>query len=128
MMRRALISVFLVLPALSARSALADGKQQAVESPLEQYIREAQSRASQQGHTPGAIWSPSAPLADLGRDLRARFVDDVVTIQVVERATASATGSVKSQRKSSLQSSVNAVGGVTRAKGPLANLANLQSQ
>ncbi len=135
-MRKALICSCLTLLGLNQPAAPArgkhdnksEGKQQAAASPLDQYIRDAQSRASQKGNTPGAVWFPSAPLADLGRDLRARFIDDVVTVQVVERATATATGAVKSQRKSSLQGSINAIGGITRAKGPLANLANLQSQ
>src|SRR5512140_1397825 len=77
-------------------------------TPLDQYVREAQTRAGGGERTPGAIWSSASPMADLGRDPRARFVDDTITVLVVERASASARGSVKTQRKSSLNASVNA--------------------
>lgn len=98
------------------------------ETPLDRYVREARENRVASEHTPGSIWTPEAQFADLGRDLRARFVNDTVTVLVVERASASAKGSVKSERKSGLKASVDAVGGLTRAKGPLANLAGASSQ
>jgi len=98
------------------------------ESPLDRYVREANESSPASERTAGSIWSPGAPFTDLGRDLRARFVNDTVTVLVVERASASAKGSVKSERKSGLKASVDAVGGLTRAKGPLANLASASSQ
>ena len=63
-------------------------------------------------------------------DLRASRVDDLVTIVVLEKASAVATGDVKTQRTSSAQSAITAAGGVTRATGPLANLvkANTNTQ
>ena len=36
--------------------------------------------------SPGSVWSGSAWLADLARDVRASRVDDLVTILVAERA------------------------------------------
>ncbi len=97
-------------------------------TPLDLYIQEATGRtAPETAGNPGSIWSPSAPLTDLGRDLRARFVDDIVTILVTERASAVTRGNVQSARQSSAKSSVAALGGITRAKGPLTNLANLST-
>jgi flagellar L-ring protein precursor FlgH len=60
---------------------------------------------------------------NLGFDLKASRVDDLVTIVVTEKASAVATGDVKTQRASSAQSAITAAGGITRAVGPWANLA-----
>ena len=100
-----------------------------VSSPLDEYIAEATSRESTMS-TPasGAIWSPAAGLADLARDPIAFRVDDVVTILVAERASAVTTGTTKSARTSRANASVGALGGTTRATGPLVNLARLGSE
>jgi len=55
--------------------------------------------------SPGSLWSPAGRFADLGRDPRASRVDDVVTVLVVERASAVAKGTTKSARASSANSS-----------------------
>ncbi len=78
---------------------------------------------SSQAASPGSIWSPGSRLADAARDLRASQVDDVLTILVVEKASAVASGTTKTARASSTKNSVSALAGVTRAAGPWANLA-----
>lgn len=93
---------------------------------VDQYAAEAAARAAEAPTpTPGAIWTPVSRLTDGARDLRASQVDDVVTILVAENASATATGTTKAARKSSAKSNVAALGGITRASGPLANLAGL---
>lgn len=94
-------------------------------SPLSQYVTEANQNnsASQAARAPGAIWSSNAIYTNLGLDLKASRVDDLVTIVVLEKASAVATGDVKTQRTSTAQSAVNAVGGLTKATSPWANLA-----
>jgi flagellar L-ring protein FlgH len=94
--------------------------------PLDRFVVEANARtASAPAPSPGAIWQPGARLSDSARDLRASQVDDIVTIQVVENASAVAKGTTKTQRASSLNASVTTLGGITRATGPLANLAGV---
>jgi flagellar L-ring protein FlgH len=96
------------------------------ESPLDAYVAEADARATDtSARTPGSIWSPSSRLADAARDLRASQVDDLLTIRVAEQASAVTTGSTKTQRSSSAKNSVAALAGITKATGPLANLANM---
>jgi flagellar L-ring protein FlgH len=100
----------------------------AVASPLDRYVAEAGARSAEaRTPTPGAIWAPASRLADAARDVRASQVDDVVTVLVQERASAVAKGSTKTARSSSAKSSVAALGGLTRARGPWANLANASS-
>ena len=73
--------------------------------------------------SPGSLYSPSARLADLGRDLRAAALNDTLTILVSDRASALATGTTTSARKSSASAGVTSALGPLRAAGPLANLA-----
>jgi flagellar L-ring protein precursor FlgH len=98
-------------------------------SALDKYIQEASQPASAASQIPanGSLWSPSARFSDLASDLRARRVDDIVTIVVQESASATSTGASKTSRASSAQANIAALGGVTRATGPLANLLNLGS-
>ena len=94
--------------------------------PLDRYVAEANARtAAAPLPSPGSIWSPGSRLADAARDLRASQVDDILTILVVESASAVAKGTTKTQRASSTANSVNALGGLTRAMGPWPNLAGV---
>jgi flagellar L-ring protein precursor FlgH len=93
---------------------------------LEQYIRSATAGAEKESEaSPGAIWTPVSRLTDLGRDLRASQVDDVVTVLVSESVNAVATGASTSQRTSSANASISSLAGKKSAAGALANLAGL---
>lgn len=97
-------------------------------SPLDEYVRDADQRTSgSQERSSGSLWSPDARLGDLGADLRARHVDDVVTIVVQERASAVSRGSVSSSRTSSANAHVDAALG-PRKSGWLPNLASVSGQ
>jgi flagellar L-ring protein FlgH len=107
-----------------AAAGYAKKKPDAGASPLDRYVAESNARtAAAPAPSPGAIWSPGARLADAARDPRASQVDDILTILVVENASAVVKGTTKTQRASSTSASVNALGGLTRAAGPLANMA-----
>ena len=127
--RSHLLLPLLVLSGASLASASKKAAKPPEPSPLDQYINEAISR--QANTTPaseGSLWSPSSRLTDLGSDVRASQVDDIITVVVTEQASAVAQGTTKTQRQSALKSSVTAAGGITRATGPLANLAALNTQ
>ena len=107
-------------------SAVAPKKKKTHElSPLDKYAAEAAQQAESELPTAGSLWTPNAQFADLGRDLKASHVNDLVTILVAEQASAVSSGASKTQRKSSATNSVVALAGVTKATGPLANLANM---
>jgi flagellar L-ring protein precursor FlgH len=121
-----------ILISLCAAASLSAQKQTKKEQPkqvsaLDKYIQEASQPATANSQIPanGSLWSPSARFSDLASDLRARRVDDIVTIVVQESASAASTGTTKTSRTSSTQNSITALAGVTRAAGPLANLAKL---
>lgn len=91
---------------------------------LDQYIKnaEAANAKDKEEAAPGAIWNPEGHLADLGRDLRASQVNDVVTVVVSENVNAVATGASTSERQSSANASVTSLAGKKSASGALANL------
>lgn len=97
-------------------------------SALDRYIEEALRNAGTTSvpfSSPGSIWTPTSRLTDLGRDLRATDVDDMVTVLVVEHASAASKGTTKTQRQSSTNNSISGLAGITRKTGPWANLAKL---
>ncbi len=91
---------------------------------LDQYLRSADFGADRENSDPlpGAIWSSSARLNELGRDSRASQVGDVVTILVSESVNAVATGVSTTERASSASQSVSQLAGVKSPAGALANL------
>jgi flagellar L-ring protein precursor FlgH len=96
-------------------------------SPLDRYIKEATQHPSAPANQPtaGSLWMPSSRLTELATDVRAAHVDDLLTVLVTERASAVSSGATKSARTSSAKASVNALGGITKKTGPLANLADV---
>jgi flagellar L-ring protein precursor FlgH len=113
----------LLVPGASAAAK----KKKAVEpSALDKYIADAMSNgAPEPVHaSAGSLWTPASRITDLGSDLRATQVNDLVTIVVAEQASAVANGATQTSRKSSVQSAITALAGVKSATGALANLAN----
>jgi len=111
----------LAIPAVQAKKKPKD----ATNSALDAYVKDSMKRdAVPEGDFPGSLWSPSSRLADLGRDVRASKVDDLVTIVVAENASAVSTGQTKTSRNSSTSNSITSLLGKKSANGALANLAN----
>jgi flagellar L-ring protein FlgH len=98
------------------------------ESPLDQYVEAAHRRAaSALSESPGSLWSSPSTLADMAADVRARSVDDIVTIVVSEQASAVATGQTKTARASNANAAITSAAGALPAAGALANLLNMNS-
>ncbi len=126
-MSRKLVALFLAIQATGVSNPGVKKKAKVPEPTLlEQYIRSASIATEKEGEvSPGSIWSPTSRLTDLGRDLRASQVDDVVTIVVSESVNAVASGASTSERASSANASVSSLAGKKSAAGALANLAGL---
>lgn len=122
-----LLSVSLICVCAAAGANSNSKKQQKkppAPSPLDQYLKSATSASTEDKAEPGAIWSPSSRLDDLAEDLRARRVNDVVTIVVTETINASATGASTTERASSANASITSLVGPKSPTGGLANLLN----
>lgn len=123
-----LIALLIGSPAVSTAKKKAE-KKPPQPSPLDQYIKDANARGGTlPANSPGSIWSPSSHFMNLGGDVRATHPDDLITIVVSEQASAVASGTTKTQRQSTLNSSVTSAAGITKATGALANLAGLNTQ
>src|SRR5437763_976607 len=129
LLRKGILIALIALAPSVMLTAADKTKKPAEPSPLDRYVQEALSRPKPETQlsSPGSLWSPASRLTELGSDIRASQIDDLITILVAESASAVAQGTTKTQRQSSAKSSVNALGGVTRATGPWANLANLST-
>ena len=130
-MKRALLILFacgLAIPAGAKSTKNAKKVKTPEPTSLDRYIADANARAAAaHAASPGSLFTPGSPLLELGRDLRASHVDDVITILVAERASAVASGTTKTGRQSSAKSSITAAAGKIAAAKPLANLATTSS-
>jgi flagellar L-ring protein FlgH len=132
-MKRRFAFVFMAAALLSSSAwAVKETKQKKAPKPpeptmLDKYISSAMMGRDQEpaGASPGSIWSSSARLNDLARDLRASQVDDIVTILVTESVNAVASGASTTERASSANAAVNSLAGPKAPLGALANLASL---
>ena len=122
-MKRLLL--FLMIAAVAA-AAKKKPAAPAAATPLDRYLAEAGARSAEAPpSSPGSLWTPGSRLADAARDVRASQVDDLLTVVVSEQASAVTSGTTKTQRTSSTKNSVAALAGITKATGPLANLAGM---
>jgi flagellar L-ring protein precursor FlgH len=72
--------------------------------------------------TTGSFWTPQSPYTDMASDYKARNINDLIVIQVVESTTAAEDGAVKSARTFSANSGVSALMGNLGANNSLQNL------
>lgn len=115
----------------AAAVAPAEKKKPERVSPVEAYVAAASARgslAAASSAAPGSLWYPGSQFSDLARDVKASQVDDLVTILVVERASAVASGTTKTSRQSSANYSVGKIFGPTNPGGALANMASATGQ
>jgi flagellar L-ring protein precursor FlgH len=99
-------------------------------SPLDKYISDSyrDNKLPEAAHPPGSTWSQNAIFPNLGLDLRASRVNDLVTVVVSETFSAVANGDVKTQRQSTAKSNIAQLAGITKTTGPLANLLGTNTQ
>ncbi len=76
--------------------------------------------------TLGSLWTPNGALTNLQADYKASRLNDLVTIVVVQRTTAQATGNVGSQRDFNTTSGISGLAGHISTSG-LTNLLTAQS-
>ena len=82
------------------------------------YVESASKRNSDQEFK-GSLWTSSGYRTDLFRDMKARYVDDVVTIRVVETTQALASADAKNSRDTSASAGFDNLFGAEKAIGEL---------
>lgn len=78
--------------------------------------------------SPGSTFFGGAPFLDLAADVRARNVGDLVTVVVLDQASATSQGTTSSQRTSAANSSISSLFGPKSAHNALNNLVKLSGQ
>jgi len=117
--------VLLLLPA-AAQAKTKKTKPPEQQSSLDRYLADVERRSRGiDSVSPGSLFSASGQLADAVRDLRASRIDDIVTILVLDRSSASASGTTNTQRKSSATAGIQALGGALKPTGTLPNLVSM---
>lgn len=81
--------------------------------------------AAQVGVYPGSTFSPGLALIDMATDFRARNTGDLVTIVVLDQASATSGGTTNTQRTTSADSSISSLLGPRSATGAFSNLAKM---
>jgi len=72
----------------------------------------------------GSLWTLQSPYSDMGSDYKARNINDLIVIQVVESTTAAEDGAVKTARTFSASSGIS---GLMGTPGPTSGLQNIFS-
>jgi flagellar L-ring protein precursor FlgH len=75
----------------------------------------------------GSLWSPDSPFADLASDYKAKRLNDLIIINIVEQTSSTNNGAVKSARTFSASSGMTSLFGVLRPNNSLQNLASPSS-
>ena len=75
--------------------------------------------------SPGSTYAGGGILTDLAADLHARNIGDLVTVVVLDQASATSQGVTTQQRTSSANSSISALFGLKSTHNALNNLANI---
>lgn len=109
-----LLACVLPLPAAFAQKS---------QDSLRRHIEESLTATRYGKYSKGSLYTDRSYLSELGRDPKAAVVGDLVTIRVVEQASALSTGASSSSRSSGANHSVSSLLGALNPAGALANLA-----
>src|SRR3954467_9610144 len=77
--------------------------------------------------TLGSLWVSGGALTNIQSDYKASRINDLVTIVVVQRTTAQATGNVGAQRDFNTSSGISGLAGYIKPTSALSNLLTAQS-
>jgi len=86
------------------------------------YVSDAAKEQPAAPSAEGSLWVSSGRRSDLFRDFRARDVNDIVTIRVVESTLASSSADAKSSKDSSVSAEIDALFGLENSIKELPNL------
>jgi flagellar L-ring protein precursor FlgH len=96
-------------------------KKQPTEDHLAEYVMKVWAMKTSTPST-GSFWTAQSPYSDMASDYKARNVNDLIVIQVVESTTAAEDGAVKSARTFSASSSISGLLGTPSASNALQNI------
>jgi flagellar L-ring protein FlgH len=128
-MKSTTISILLLTLLSAPGTTLAKEKPNPVAQSLEEYIREARASQSPLQTSEGSLYIDAGLNSELFADLKARRVNDIVTIRVLESTVAESTADSQTNHKSTTAMSVDNFFGLENHTGniPLAKAINTNS-
>lgn len=132
-MRRMIARLILPIVILSITSFAAQKKARKDQptkdsSPIDQLLAATPPSGNTIIPSPGSTFGAASPLLDLASDVHARNAGDLVTIVVLDQASATSQGATTQQRTSSANASISSLFGKKSPHNALANLANVNGQ
>src|SRR5215472_10608828 len=126
----ALIATILPPVAAAKKSSQQDKakSQAAYDQALDDYVRQASAANPNMPTTLGSLWTTGGALSNMARDDKASQVGDLITINILETTTASASGTAKGSRSFSASSGITAFLGTIKPTAPVANLFSPNAQ
>jgi flagellar L-ring protein precursor FlgH len=124
-----LLTVCLCCSALAAKEKKKQPTPNAM-SPIDALLANPDTRRTNvmTASSPGSLFASSDLLVDLASDVRARNVGDLVTVVVLDQASATSAGTTTSQRTTSAAANITSLLGPKSAHGALSNLLNASGQ
>jgi len=95
---------------------------------IQDYVSAAKQFQDETGNSDGSLWTNSGQSSSLFRDMKARYVNDVVTILVSESTQAVASANASSARSSSMSAGVDNLFGLEKRVGELPNMVSGSSK
>jgi flagellar L-ring protein FlgH len=92
------------------------------EEALDRYIEDSLRVTRQNGPATGSLYVSTGFLGEVSRDPKAAQVGDLVTVQIVEQASALTSGATEQARASSNDNAITRFLGLPGARSPLGNL------
>jgi flagellar L-ring protein precursor FlgH len=105
-----------------AAAFAAPARAQTNEQELNRYIEDSLRVIRQKGPASGSLYVSTGFLGEVSRDPKAAQVGDLVTVQIVEQASALTSGATAQSRASSADNAITRFLGIPGVSGPLANL------
>jgi flagellar L-ring protein precursor FlgH len=88
-------------------------KKSPVVDPLDAYLATVRVPATPYAPATGSLWNPSGAMSDMATDAKARYIGDLVTINIAESTSSAQQGSVQTSRSLAASSSLAALLGTT---------------
>ena len=89
---------------------------------LDSYVQRARQWVTSYTPTTGSLWNPNGLMSDLSTDDKARYVGDLIRIQLAESTSGALQGSVQTQRTFAASSGIAAFFGLPAASSPVGSM------
>jgi flagellar L-ring protein precursor FlgH len=114
--------MFMIIPILVLSGCAPKKAQVSDPTKLESYVGHAKSSPQPAAAVEGSLWVAASPRSELFRDFKARNVNDVVTIAVVETTQADLSADAKNSKNTSATAAIDGLFGAEKKIKELPNL------